>query len=146
MILGFTGTRKGLTAEQLAVFNETLAVFNETVGRAIAPLEAFHHGSCVGADVEAAMAVAAIFPTTRIIAHPGRVDDLWNGVSYVDHVTLPAKPPLARNRDIVEACDLLLACPYWMFERQRGGTWYTVRFARRMGKRVSIIWPDGTVG
>jgi predicted Rossmann fold nucleotide-binding protein DprA/Smf involved in DNA uptake len=28
-------------------------------------------------------------------------------------------------------------------ESPRSGTWYTIRYALRRGKRVIIVWPDG---
>ena len=55
-------------------------------------------------------------------------------------------PYLDRNRAIVDACDILYATPESMAEESRGGMWHTVRYARRVGKPVVIVWPDGTVG
>ena len=40
--------------------------------------------------------------------------------------------------------DMLVACPKGP-EEVRSGTWSTVRFARKRGKRIVIIMPDGTV-
>lgn len=57
---------------------------------------------------------------------------------------LPVKKPLDRNRDIVEAAEVLIACPDGP-ERQRSGTWATIRHALRVGKPVVIVWPDGRV-
>lgn len=56
------------------------------------------------------------------------------------------RPPLERNRDVVDASDVLLACPGGMAEEQRSGTWATIRYARKAGKPVVIVWPDGTTG
>ena len=50
------------------------------------------------------------------------------------------KPYLDRNRDIVDACEVLLATPDGP-ERLRSGTWSTVRYARKIGKPVEVRLP-----
>jgi hypothetical protein len=135
MRVGFTGTRDGMTRAQIVALNgwwEMLSV------------EEFHHGGCVGADADA-VACALNFTRARITAHPGDIQNLtsWKAVEDSD-VALPAKPCLERNRDIVDAADVLVACPKGE-EEQRSGTWATVRYARRRGKRIIRIAPDGVV-
>jgi len=56
------------------------------------------------------------------------------------------KPPLVRNRDIVDECDLLVACPGSDHEELRSGTWACIRYARKVKRKTIIIWPDGTLG
>jgi hypothetical protein len=46
--------------------------------------------------------------------------------------------PLARNRQIVESVSILFAC---YDGRQSGGTYYTIRYARKIGKPVRILKP-----
>jgi hypothetical protein len=134
MKVGFTGTRAGLSMHQDEQFKRWM--------RANTPDE-FHHGECSGAD-EQAVWEATRYSAVRVVAHPCHYAAMRGrtivGLSAETH---PAKPPLARNRDIVDACDVLLACPDGP-ERLRSGTWSTVRFARRQGVRVVIFWPDGT--
>jgi hypothetical protein len=48
---------------------------------------------------------------------------------------------LERNRDIVDATVALLAGPDGNRERQRSGTWATVRYARGIGNRPVAILP-----
>jgi len=49
-------------------------------------------------------------------------------------------------RDFVNECDVLIAAPGEFVERKRGsGTWGTVRYARKLGRPLVIIWPDGVV-
>jgi hypothetical protein len=60
------------------------------------------------------------------------------------------KPYLDRDRDIVDATDLLIATPFHAYTEAHlnyaaGGTWYTVRYAINRGKPVKLIDPDGTV-
>jgi hypothetical protein len=58
-----------------------------------------------------------------------------------DNVTLlPEREYLQRNRDIVDATDVLLAAPDGP-ERVRSGTWSTVRYAYRAGRGVLLVMP-----
>ena len=135
MIVGFTGTRNGMTDEQIAIFEGLI------------PRPAsFHHGSCKGADVQAARIVRKLFRDhIPIIAHPGPDGDSNREDSGVDDEKCPPRSHLARNRDIVNLCDLLIACPFESEEQPRGGTWYTIRYARNRGVNVTIIYPDGGI-
>lgn len=139
--LGFTGTRHGMTDGQRASFG-SLIVFD------LLPTE-FHHGSCQGADVEAARLVEHVTDggsiPCRIVCHPGPDGDPHQQQSGVDDETLPGKTHFARNRDIVDGTDALVAAPAQMEGQQFGGTWYTIRYARKTGKPLWIVWPDGTV-
>jgi hypothetical protein len=133
MKLGFTGTRDGMTAAQRDAF----------AARIVAPDE-FHHGCCVGADEQAAQIVFNA-DCPRIVGHPptgtALLSEFSLGFNTENHDPLPY---LVRNKRIVDACDVLMACPKGP-EEQRSGTWSTVRYARRQGKTVVIFWPDGTV-
>ena len=53
------------------------------------------------------------------------------------------KPYLDRNKDIVDETNILMACPNKAEEVQRSGTWSTVRYARKVGKAVLIVYPSG---
>lgn len=138
MNIGFTGTREGLADAQRASLGVLLTFdLQPTVWR---------HGSCKGADVEAAQLVRYIHEAAcRIIAHPGPDNDPCRTLSGVDDETLPGKAHFARNRDIVDASEVLIACPVSMEILSHGGTAYTVNFGIKNGKRVIICWPDGTV-
>ena len=136
MVAGFTGTAKGMTAEQkrsLRLLFAKLPMLNE-----------LHHGDCVGADAEAhALGRERYF---RIIVHPpdnpkARAFCLPEDGGAV----LPVRPYLDRDRDIVAACDVLYAAPGQYEEVKRDGTWYTVRRAREAGKKIVLVFPDGSV-
>jgi len=134
MKVGFTGTQMGMTHSQCTAFMELM---NE-----IMPVE-FHHGDCIGADSMAAKMVLANFPECIVVCHP---PECASKQAFVGgHVILPAKPYLERNHDIVDACDVLLACPKSKIEELRSGTWATVRYAISIGKPVRIVLPDGRV-
>lgn len=132
MILGFTGTRAGLTTLQRRALEQVVAD---------AAPDVVVHGCCIGADAEFDTIAAAL----GILRH-GRPSDM-PGLTFrpAGKVVLhPAKRPLERNRDIVEACDELVACP-GAVEVRRSGTWATVRLARRLRKLISIVLPSGVV-
>jgi hypothetical protein len=136
MRLGFTGTRQGLTDPQ----REAL----ETLLRSLKDVAEAHHGDAVGADAEFSLLLRACHLGAVIFAHPCDIPSQRSQKSTW-HRTHPPKPPLARNRDIVDASDLLVACPAGMAEERRSGTWATVRHARRKGVPLRIVRPDGTV-
>lgn len=127
--LGISGTRTGMTEAQRTTATAIIRRAGE-----------MHHGDCVGADADAhALATAAGVPT---VTHPP-VDGRLRAYTTAT-CARPPLPYLTRNRMIVAATDLLLAVPAEPAEQARGGTWYTVRHARRAGKPVVIIWPDGS--
>lgn len=132
MIVGFTGTRRGLSSAQ----------YDELVGFANAQsIEQFHHGDCVGADAEAHDIFN--YATPWIVVHPP-IDDKHRAYRHGD-VKVSPKPYIERNHDIVDECDVLIACPGSMEEEQRSGTWATIRYAAKIGRRTLIVWPNGTV-
>lgn len=133
MKVGFTGTRNGMTDVQRAAFREWLT--------ATQPIE-FHHGDCVGADEQAANDAARLL--CDIHCHPPLKDDHQARTQNYDHLHQP-KTHFARNRDIVDACDVLAAAPLDLMHQTRGGTWYTVDYALKRGKPVVVFWPDGRV-
>jgi len=57
--------------------------------------------------------------------------------------TLRPKAYLSRNKDIVRYNEMLVATPGETQNRSRSGTWSTVRFARKMGRPVWVILPNG---
>jgi hypothetical protein len=136
MKVGFTGTRDGMADAQFVRFRQC---FSESHAGE------FHHGCCVGADEDAALQIADSYALlVKIVGHPSDIASLTSAEAVRrSHQTLPARPALERNRDIVDACDLLIACPKGPEER-RSGTWATIRYARKVGRPVVIVWPDGT--
>jgi hypothetical protein len=136
MKVGFTGTRDGMSNEQRRSFCVLLKHFD--------PLVEFHHGCCIGADSDAANFVQLPYPDS-VIGHPCTMRGMTDAFAVrMSKTMLPVKPPLARNRDIVDACEVLIACPKGP-EELRSGTWATVRYARKQKKRIIILWPDGSV-
>ena len=135
ILVGFTGTRDRMTYLQRESLRVVLAEFASPAGVEL------HHGDCVGADAEAAWIARAF--GFRVVCHPP-TDDSRRAFAPSD-VTLPAEPFLSRNRAIVDACAVLVAAPSSFGEQYRSGTWSTVRYARRVGRRTVVVRPDGSV-
>lgn len=141
MILGFTGTRRGMTESQQETFCRLLC---ELPG-----LTEFHHGDCLGADDEAVDFVRELNiedheHSIAIHCHPPK-DETHRAFNPHHDVLHEPLTHFARNRAIVAACDLLIACPCEMEHQSRGGTWMTHDHAIKKGKRVIVVWPDGTM-
>lgn len=131
MRLGFTGTRRGMTAAQRAACAELLARLTP---------EVVHHGDAVGADAEMhGLASAAGVP---VVVHPP-VNPSHRAFCQGGEVLEP-RPHKARDRDVVDDTDLLLGTPGALEEQDpHSGTWYTIRYAKRSGRPIIIVWPDG---
>jgi hypothetical protein len=118
MIVGFTGTRRGMSASQEHQLQRVLdwleASESEIGGGAL-----FHHGNAPGADAEASRIAEA--RGWEVVSHPAGAN------------------PLVRNREIVAACEVLVAAPLTDEEVLRSGTWATVRYARAAGKPVIFL-------
>lgn len=129
--IGFTGTQKGMTTEQLIAVAEYLC---DNSGE-------FHYGDCIGADAQAHK-MANETKYYKIIGHPpsNPVKRAW----CTCHELQLEKPYLERNKDIVLQTNILIATPSEMEERIRSGTWSTIRFARRLDKPIIIFLPDGS--
>lgn len=140
MKIGFTGTRNGLTEPQKKLLRELFE---------FAEISELHHGACIGADAEAVAIIDWMREcgwACKIVAYPGDWGPLtdMNSLRYSDPVH-PCRPMLERNRDIVNATKSMIACPSGIKEEVRSGTWATIRYARKQGRNIAIVWPDGTM-
>lgn len=131
---GFTGTQAGMSKEQRVAF--------VTLIKKLKPKE-FRHGDCVGADSEAHDLVRATLQPCPILIHPPE-NTSKRAYKLGDH-EFRFKSYLARNHDIVDHSEYLIATPYTSTEELRSGTWATVRYARKTGKKVYLILPNGKI-
>lgn len=135
MILAFTGTRTGMTPDQRLRVRDVLTRTRP---------DAVHHGDCIGADAEFhAIALSLGIP---VVIHPpvNPVLRAFCPATPADRLVasvtvLPARPYRDRDRDMVDLADAVLATP--ARGRQTGGTWYTVAYARRTGRAVTVLFP-----
>lgn len=128
--VGFSGSRYGFGDRVIEVASALREAFEAGAE--------FHHGCCIGSDVEAAAIAKDI--GYRIIAHPPIKDDSlapreqW----LADEVREPLSY-FARNRAIVAETEILVATPPTSSPSVGGGTWYTVDHARRRMKRPVVL-------
>ena len=72
------------------------------------------------------------------VEHYARSHGIPTEVIGPDYETYPPKEaPLERNKVIVDGADMLFAC---YDGRSRGGTAFTVNYARKVGKTVVILY------
>ena len=141
--LGFTGTQTGMTLEQKAAVRGLLPQVEFTL----------HHGDCIGADAQVHELCRTRPKLARIVIHPPVNQDKRACCSlepeFAGFAIMPRRPYLDRNKRIVVAgVDGLIGTPKEMSEPARlraGGTWATIRMARRAGRFIAIVWPDGTI-
>jgi len=130
MKIGFTGTRRGMTNKQKDKVRELLKGCSE-----------FHHGCCIGADKEAGD--IAVILGIEIILHPPL--DKKNMAPCTGKEVREPKSYFVRDHCIVDETDFLIGISKGFVEELRSGTWSTIRYARKKGKKIIIVWPDGTI-
>lgn len=154
IVVGFTATQRGLTKAQNDVLHDMMM---EAFGR----VREAHHGDCIGGDQQ----IDAMLDLYNIdtVIHPPTINTkrAWCARHWAmrmkfgemlggkppnrNKVTeLPPRPYLTRNHDIVRVSRVLIAAPGEMTEQLRSGTWATVRYARKLGRTIRLIMPDGS--
>lgn len=150
--LGFTGTADGMTDQQkekLAIVLKALIAEGSIGGDPeMGCYLIFHHGDCIGADAEA-HEILGKMAHHKFVVHPPLDPKsqafVYRGTHWIhdfDEYRSP-KAYLERNHDIVDESERLIATPKTAQEQLRSGTWATVRYARKMGKMILLILPDG---
>ena len=134
MKIGITGTRSGMTVPQEKNIRE---FFDSLEGVGCE----FHHGDCVGVDVDVAQ-IANDYQF-RTICHPPIKDDLrgWHESNEVRESFSYFK----RNRNIVDETDILMVVPFQSEWQSNSGTWSTHDYANKHNKDIVIFFPDGQV-
>ena len=131
ILIGITGTRNGGSEYQLLKCAKILS-------EKFIPGSKFNHGDCVGIDQQVARIARKIGYV--IVCHPPDKDE-HRAFEPAD-IMLPAYSYFTRNRNIVNAVDLLLVCPVTNEWQPRGGTWYTHDFAKKVGRDLVLITPE----
>ena len=137
-MIGFTGTREGMTERQRRTCKKTLEYMCEYLGTYSRPVI---HGGAIGADTQ--FHVIADDLGINIFVFPAHKDsfDYWSDkVAFIN--LFDPKPPLERNKEIVKRSTILIAAPYSLKEENRSGTWATIRYARKWENGIPIIILD----
>jgi hypothetical protein len=132
--VGVTGTRHEPTTRQAGVLGIELCQQLRAGVR-------LGHGDALGVD---ALSHDLAFGLGYWIdVHPP-LADTWRAFKIGNHAHERASYAV-RDARLVTMSDRLLALPFAPeAESPRSGTWLTVRFARRKGIPIRIIWADGS--
>lgn len=87
------------------------------------PLSVWIHGGASGFDSQVSL-YATLHNIPQIVIRP----DYSKGRAA----------PLIRNREIIDRCDILFAC---YDGRKTGGTFYTIKYAQKKYKPVTVLCP-----
>lgn len=138
--LGITGTREGMNSLQKKSFLQVVSKLLEKYPT----LNNFHQGCCVGVDNETARLVDSLYGFT-VTDHPPTNKSLVG--DYKGHTSREEKNYLARNRDIVNESQVMIAITKQMVmpSPPSGGTWYTLNYSIKNKKETYHIKPDGSV-
>lgn len=153
-IYGFTGTQNGMTVPQAETV-QRLMVELRAYDRAVeamafavldlrSPLSVWHHGDCEGADAQTHTFAEELKCMIHVHPpeNPRKRAFCVPTMGYI-HEPLPY---FQRNRAIVEAArDGMIGAPRTEAEVLRSGTWGTIRWARKTGRKLWIVYPDGTL-
>lgn len=141
-VIGFTGTRNGMTQQQRNLIITLIKVARMKAKHLVVGL----HGDCVGADADfdELCKKAGIETWSRPCNYPNM--RAYTKSKQIAEVT----NPMARNREIVKQCSVLLACPPTEEELEKGGTWKTIRMGRKRQRRdkdlnIYIVYPKGAM-
>jgi hypothetical protein len=135
--IGFTGTREGMTESQKQQLLLEITKVLQTK-----PIFA-HHGVCKGADGEFHEICLQLY--VLIYGHPSNLPNTQAKCENF-YVLLPAKDPLERNKDIIDPSSIVFVCPKSEKEEFRGsGTWAAYRYAKKLNKKIVVIYPDGNI-
>ena len=136
MIIGFTGTQKGMTDAQKEKVRSILLMLQPSC---------CEHGGCIGADEDFHNIFEAVFPEAAIDIRPSDILERRADIDQDRAFFHFPKSPLERNHDIVDAVNRMIACPSGLKETLRSGTWATIRYAVKVGAPIHIVYPDGSV-
>lgn len=127
----FTGTQVGMTRKQQKNVAKLLQKMSPSL---------VLHGDCIGADSQ----FHTIAREQQIDIHI-RPCTIENKRAFTDgKILAPPEDPIARNHKMVDQSDAVIAAPKGE-ETLRSGTWATVRYAKKIGISVWVIFPDGTL-
>lgn len=136
MIIGFTGSRNGMTDAQLRNVMHIVVALNMTEAR---------HGDCRGSDSQFARFANDVLPAHKVIVHPP-IKDIDRAFEIrPGNVVREPKTYLYRNRDIVDESEIVIGCPPSNDWLNHGGTFFSLRYSIKRKKPTIICWPNGSM-
>jgi hypothetical protein len=142
MNIGFTGSRWGMGEVRKPIVSYIADKLK--VSKA-------GHGMCAGGDTEFHDLIRALKRKVWIKGYPPTEQGKFFVNRKCDELQEP-KEYLDRDRDIVDEADVMIATPETAEEKRRSGTWYTIRYAKKViksgkgkCKKLYIVKPDGKV-
>lgn len=146
MDLGYTSTRRGLSAPQRTALARLVRVLLTPTLATLHLRPVVRHGLCIRGDEEFHDICWALPVRPWIVGHPPSNPVLRSSRAMATCDELePVAPYMVRNRRIVERCNVLVAAPLEMERRSHGGTWRTVTMAQVQGRPMYIVWRDGRI-
>lgn len=139
LTLGMTGTRNGISKSANITLNR---IINRLINNKSKPLIEVAHGDCTGADADFHDYISENYNNIKIIIHPPSNNK--DRAYKKGHIIMTPDTYLSRNRKIVDSNDILIGFPPTKNELPSSGTWYTIKYARKVKKGLIIIYPDGT--
>lgn len=142
MIWGETGTRDGAQPRQLASVAWLFAKYG---------IKTLHDGDCKGVDSQL-FDLAKAFQV-GVVMHPptNPANRAFRGMKDDAVILRLPKGYYVRDRDIVDESEVMVGVPKQNFEpeeswkRGKGGTWYTINYARKQEKPIATVWPNGLI-
>lgn len=138
MKIGITASQQGMTEAQKKTVKKLLTTLLTQDEK-----NDFRHGDCIGGDAQAHAIVLQI-KGVRIWIHPSTLKDKRAYCKGAFFIAKP-KPPLDRNKDIVDEVTDLLVAPKSDVEELRSGTWATYRYAKKKNRKVYVIGVTGNI-
>lgn len=131
-VIGYSGPRLGMTPWQRREVRSFLLAARPAM---------VVHGDCVGGDAEFDAIAAELGVRRR--ARPCDIVKM-RARCQAEEIRHP-RPPLVRNRYILDDAGFMIFTPATVEEVRRSGTWATIRAAQAVGKPSVYFWPDQRV-
>lgn len=133
--LGFTGSKDRITDKQVSALTALLKTLRDK------GFLWMHNGDCITSDATAGRVWQKL--KGKLYLHPP-IKGTYRA-HLTAEITCEPRDYLTRDRHIAESSHTMIATPQTSYEETRSGTWTTVRYARKLRRRIYIIFPDGTI-
>jgi len=136
MIISFTGTASGMNATQMTNVINLINKQKPKITKCV-------HGDCVGADTDFHNIVTKLGLGDLIEIHPCTIHNK-RGYNHAPKV-YDAIGPLDRNKIMVQRAHLVVGTPGTDTEIIRSGTWHSIRYAKKLGRPLLVLYPSGAI-